>query len=375
MQSTQATCKRDDTFYFNDGSCTIRVEDTLFNLHRSILSKDSSSFSTMFSLPQGGKPDEGTSDDNPVVLAGDTVSEFKHFLWSLYALPLEIATVTSEGGDLVQLIDIAQVANKYSFKSTETWALDAIYRRVTQHTISSPTEGTSMSASTSESTSTTNPTPLDMTLEQLTRVLRLTQLCHHQRLLDTLVDILTRLTKTSVHYAFMAMAIADELDIPSLRGVSYLEVLQNCSIDRWSMPDFTLPNVEKDASGEELPVITLPQRTRLLTGYYRLARTWERIRAVPPEFEHAQACGVTWHQHGCTLSWADFWREKNRSEGVLCLGAADVLGKLKHIQKEYEKFSNTTYMHHECRHQAKKCLLETIKKIEDALPHFFSDPL
>ncbi|KAF8349524.1 hypothetical protein F5887DRAFT_914454 [Amanita rubescens] len=292
----------------------------------------------MFSLPQGGKPDEGSSDDNPVVLSGDTVSEFKHFLWSLYALqvphlPAEIAIITSEGGDLVKLIDIAQVANKYSFKSTETWALDAIYRRVTQHTISSPSDGIPVSQPTP-----TNPAPLNMTLDQLTRVLRLTQLCHHQRLLDTL----------------------------------------NCSIDKWCMPEFATapqPIVDKDPPGEDIPVLTLPQRTRLLTGYYRLARTWERIRAVPPEFEHAQACGVTWHQHGCTLSWADFWREKSRSEGVLCLGAADVLGKLKYIQKEYEKFSNTTYMHHECRHQAKKCLLETIKKIEDALPDFFSDPL
>ena len=281
-----------------------------------------------------------------------------------------------EGGDLTQLIDIAQVANKYSFKSTETWALDAIYRRVTQHTNSSPTEGTPAP----EPTSTTSPTPLDMTLDRLIRVLRLTQLCHHQRLLDTLVGILTRLTKTSIHYAFMAMAIADELDIPGLRGVSYLEVLQNCSesIDKWSMPDFQAPSnlsiEKKDVPDEELPAISLPQRTRLLTGYYRLARTWERIRAGPPEFVHAQACGATWHQHGCTLSWADFWRGKTRSDGVLRLGAADVLGKLKYIQEEYDKF-NTAHMHHECRHQAKKCLLETIKKIEDALPDFFADPL
>ena len=32
MQNTQKTCKRDDTFYFEDGSCIIRVEDTLFNV-------------------------------------------------------------------------------------------------------------------------------------------------------------------------------------------------------------------------------------------------------------------------------------------------------------------------------------------------------
>ena len=40
----------------------------------------------MFSLPQGDNPAEGQSDDNPVILAGDTVSQFRNFLWALYAL-------------------------------------------------------------------------------------------------------------------------------------------------------------------------------------------------------------------------------------------------------------------------------------------------
>jgi hypothetical protein len=40
----------------------------------------------MFSLPGGEQPPEGTSDANPIVLLGDTVADFRHFLWSLYAL-------------------------------------------------------------------------------------------------------------------------------------------------------------------------------------------------------------------------------------------------------------------------------------------------
>jgi len=100
------TYKRDDTYYFDDGSCVLLVEDVLFNVkptrlsriskivntypvcqvHRSILSKDSSSFKLMFSLPSGERPVEGTSDDNPIVLSGDNAAEFRHFLWTLYAL-------------------------------------------------------------------------------------------------------------------------------------------------------------------------------------------------------------------------------------------------------------------------------------------------
>lgn len=94
---------RDEDYYLSDGSCIILVESTLFNVrsfndhssskshtvsqvHRTTLSKDSSSFSSMFSLPRGDKPAEGQSDDNPVVLVGDTVSQFRNFLWALYAL-------------------------------------------------------------------------------------------------------------------------------------------------------------------------------------------------------------------------------------------------------------------------------------------------
>lgn len=51
-----------------------------------MLSRDSSSFGTMFSLPQGDQEAEGQSDHNPIVLKGDTIAEFRNFLWALYAL-------------------------------------------------------------------------------------------------------------------------------------------------------------------------------------------------------------------------------------------------------------------------------------------------
>jgi len=131
---------------------------------------------------------------------------------------------------------------------------------------------------------------------------------------------------------------------------------------------------EKSPPEDDLPALTSEQRTRLLAGYYRLSRFWERLRAAPPDFDHALACGATWHQHGCTLSWVEFWKEKARSETVINLGVADVLGKLRHIQREYIRLGSTTYMHHECREMAKKCLAETIKNTEDNLSEFFSDP-
>lgn len=51
-----------------------------------MLARDNSSFGTMFTLPQGDNVTEGYSDASPIVLVGETVQEFRHFLWVLYAL-------------------------------------------------------------------------------------------------------------------------------------------------------------------------------------------------------------------------------------------------------------------------------------------------
>jgi hypothetical protein len=59
-----------------------------------MLSRDGSSFGTMFSLPQGGTQ-EGKSDENPIVLTGETASEFRHFLSALYALYVRPAPCSS----------------------------------------------------------------------------------------------------------------------------------------------------------------------------------------------------------------------------------------------------------------------------------------
>ncbi|KAJ3523349.1 hypothetical protein NM688_g8746 [Phlebia brevispora] len=77
---------RDEAYYMQDGSCVLRVENTLFNIHRTVLAKDNSLFSSMFELPQGEHETEGLTDDCPIILQGDTVQEFRHLLWVLYAL-------------------------------------------------------------------------------------------------------------------------------------------------------------------------------------------------------------------------------------------------------------------------------------------------
>ncbi|KAF8073948.1 hypothetical protein FPV67DRAFT_1446784 [Lyophyllum atratum] len=396
--------KRDRTYYFEDGSCIFLVEDTLFNVggiaalvvHRTRLGNDSSSFGTMFTLPQGGLDAEGRSDENPIVLSGDTAAEFRNFLWSFYALPPEISKASE---NLTQLIDIARVSNKYAFKNLETWALNTIHEYVNRKpspilaAVPAPQSYTFSSLDTIPRT--TSTTTSIQSTEQLTKLIRLAEMCNHQPLLATMINNLKHLMSSSLQYAYLAMTLADELDIRTLRGVAYLEVMQKAVVVKRTNIDAVLNAIapvmpgpgdastsanhsvvgeqEGDIDDEGRLVINRAQQLRLLSGYYRLTGTWERLRMTPAPFDHASSCGATWHQHGCTQSWAEFWKEKTRTDAVLSLGLADVVGRLKQVQKEYDRWGSAPYMHHDCRNAARKGIQEVIKKVEDGLPDFFSE--
>jgi hypothetical protein len=95
---------RDADYYLQDGDLVILVESTLFRVrrkpssmhqvsqraelnrekvHRFILSRDSSTFQNMFEVGTGT---EGSTDDNPLQLYGDTVKAVRSLLSVLYAL-------------------------------------------------------------------------------------------------------------------------------------------------------------------------------------------------------------------------------------------------------------------------------------------------
>ncbi|KDR83097.1 hypothetical protein GALMADRAFT_57688 [Galerina marginata CBS 339.88] len=400
--------KRDGSYYFEDGSCVLLILDTLFNVHRSRLSQDNSSFCTMFSLPQGNNNVEGRSDDNPIVLSGDTPEEFRHFLWALYALPHELGIVTSPSANLTHLIDIARVAHKYAFKNLETWALDAIQEYVNRKP--SPILSGMQPYSSPSSASATTDHELELDAEPqsqdtptlLTHLIRLAQLCQHDRLLSTMIALLRQLMASSVTYAYLAMSLADELDLRVLRGAAYFEVMQKAVVVRGLGVDVlrapapvaaaagtpsnasasSLVLVHDDAQPAETPSspppaappISRAQQLRLLSGYYRLTSTWDSLRLTPLPFEHSHSCSATWHQQGCTQSWLEFWKEKTRSDAVMGLGMADVLGRLRMVQKDYERWGSATYMHHDCRMVAKRAIGDVVRRVEEALPDYFADP-
>lgn len=285
--------------------------------------------------------------------------------------PHELMVVHSPKADVNHLINIARISYKYHFKSIEAWALDAINDHVNRK--DSPLLSISTATSTTKECLRTNST-------QISRLMRLAQLCGHERLFSTMISLLRKLMGLHLHYAHLAMSLADELDLRALRGVAYFEVMQKAVVvapaNGNRVPMFgegAEDNEDEIVDSEGRLVVTQEQQLRVLQGYYRLTCAWEKIRVEHVHFDHANTCSGTWHLHGCTQSWQEFWREKTRGDSVIQLGLADLLGRLKAISKEFDRWGSATYMHHDCRMLAKKAISEKIKQIEQSLPDFFAE--
>lgn len=289
----------------------------------------------------------------------------------------EVITPQIDSIRLNRLIDIARISFKYHFKSLETWSLDVI----NDHTNRKPSSVFPMpitgafSGNLAVSTALTSPAGLAANGALISRLMRLAQLCGHERLLTTIISVLRQMMGYSIGYAHLAMTLADELDLRALRGIAYFEVMQKGPVVTRSQAAEADPSLEERAisDAEGHLIVSHEQKLRILQGYYRLTMVWEELRATPLSFDHAAACGATWHQQGCTQCWLDFWKEKTKGETVLTLGLADVLGRLRAIAKEFARWGSATYMHNDCRLTARRVIQDKIKQIEDALPDYFGD--
>ncbi|KXN81760.1 hypothetical protein AN958_03686 [Leucoagaricus sp. SymC.cos] len=114
---------KDAEYYYEDGNCVIRVQNFLFNLHRTILRKHSVVFRSMFSkLRNGDAPVEGEKDDFPIV-CDDSVEAFRAWCWALYAGFQELeGQGRKETLNEEKLGHIGWLAHKYECDTIERWA-------------------------------------------------------------------------------------------------------------------------------------------------------------------------------------------------------------------------------------------------------------
>ncbi|KAF7346640.1 BTB domain-containing protein [Mycena sanguinolenta] len=117
-----ADVRRDNDHYHPTGDSIIRVENTLFKIHRFPFLRHSPVFATMFDLPIGAGVPEGASDDFPIVLAGETASDFRAVIKYMYASPMQLQIGSIPVTALLEVIAVAKFSHKYAMDQWKEWA-------------------------------------------------------------------------------------------------------------------------------------------------------------------------------------------------------------------------------------------------------------
>ncbi|KAK7048637.1 BTB domain-containing protein [Favolaschia claudopus] len=352
----EPSATRDPTYYIPDGNTVLLVENTLFKVHRSMLVKDKSAFDSMFSLeaytedttssssliPSTANA-EGESDENPIRLQGDKAEEFSALLWSLYSLPSEIASAMSAHANDLQLINLARIAHKYQFRSTENWALNSL-TAYHSSTVGSPS------------------------VQNLVQITELSILCDCKALLNAAVAKWKRLLGEGRAVA-VAINVAERLNLRSLLGISYYQMMLK-GREAWDSD----------------PQLNARQRIRLLSGHYNLIKLCEELPSCPPRLVHDHSCI---RKGKCKNAFAAFWKMTLTSkEGglvgqVLKVQSADLLAKVmlaESIIRAYVEgnipnldLSESGEMHDKCLQIALRAAEDKVKEVQDNLVDLFSD--
>ncbi|OJA09328.1 hypothetical protein AZE42_05459 [Rhizopogon vesiculosus] len=344
----------DPTYYIPDGNTVLLVENTLFRVHRSTLTKDKSTFDSMFSLDSDLRSStstssvtagpEGESDDNPIRLQGDTAQEFRALLWALYALPHELTLALTPKANTSQLFNLARITHKYEFRSIEAWALGALTTLYTR-----PSQSGAPSVEDAEGPS----------LVQLTE---LASLCEQRDLLDVATLRWKRLLASGKDIA-LAIGVAERLNLRILIGFAYhAMMLQGREV--W----------DNDV------LLTRAQRIRLLSGHYALGRLWERLPSEPPVLAHSPRCSGG-AQVRCNQAWAALWRSTlDMGRQVLPLPYADVVGKLmlaESVAKALVELEIPTQGMLDgmpwCKDNVLAAVAGKLKEVQESLADYFTD--
>ncbi|CAA7262829.1 unnamed protein product [Cyclocybe aegerita] len=204
-------CVKDLDFFRPDGDCVIAIDNTLFKIHRYLLTRDSSVFADTFALPTDaslGEPDS-MSEENPLVLT-DNIDDFRALCWALYALPTEFQEYqckTERIVDLSRIISLLATANKYQFASYEKWALDILIK----HT-DLPLRKKALH---------------DLTVAVLERLLRLSVVCESSILRHNVEDLWTRTlheAKPEDSSARIALDVGEQLNLREFQGKVYYQL-------------------------------------------------------------------------------------------------------------------------------------------------------
>ncbi|EMD39795.1 hypothetical protein CERSUDRAFT_112062 [Gelatoporia subvermispora B] len=354
---------RDPTYYISDGNSVLLVENTLFKVHRSILTKDRSAFETMFQLSteaDSSRSDssmttvpEGETDENPIRLPGDTADEFRALLWALYAMPHELMTAMTSEANCTQLLNLARITHKYQFRSIETWTLSALSKYYSQPGALDDIPPVNAPTGLLQPPLTDGPS-----LVQLTE---LAALCERPDLLDIATSRWKRLIGEGKDLA-LAIDIGERFNLRSMLGLAYHAMM-----------------LKGKAHWDADPMLTREQKIRLFCGYYALGKFWDALPAVAPIISHSAQCTS---QQRCAKAWGALWKAvlEMGTQVIPTLQREDVLAKLMLtessmkalVDKEIQSQGILDGLPH-CKERALIATTMKVREFKETLADYFSD--
>ncbi|KAI0089227.1 hypothetical protein BDY19DRAFT_944764 [Irpex rosettiformis] len=105
---------RDPRYYFDDGNVVILAEDTIFRVHKGVLSLHSGVFKDLLNLPQ--PPGGETLDSCPLVRIQDTAFHIKWLLETMYdgAATILLHPKPEAPGSIAALYHLSLIGDKYA---------------------------------------------------------------------------------------------------------------------------------------------------------------------------------------------------------------------------------------------------------------------
>ena len=247
--------------------------------------------------------------------------------------PAEVFQMPSTQLDVVRFIHLARIAHKYSFRTTENWALHVL----------------TVCQTNSDIMPKANSTPI---LTQLTEV---AVLCNHEELHEAVEPMWADLLFTGqTEDIISAMTVADKLNLRPLLGLAYYLMMLK-GRDEWKNPNL------KSA-------LTREQTIRLLSGYYNISRACEALPANAPTLVHHPTCFM---QGRCSEAWQSIWTTmifKMMSDGgstTLRIQNVDLLRKLHLANHLLEKLLSGDATMDIPVNMNKSCLRNGLKASED----------
>ncbi|KAF8148984.1 hypothetical protein K438DRAFT_1779479 [Mycena galopus ATCC 62051] len=343
---------RDADYYFDDGDLIILAENTLFRVHKFLLSRDSSMFKDMFIIPGGSSAAErsdGSSDETPLSVS-DTVEAFRALLWVLYALPPDLQAYLANDKtavDLNRIVSVAETTNKYHFASLEAWSMQVIKSVVPKLKF---TEATS-------------------TL--LARIMTLAERCADSELSDTVLEAWEGLLRSGVNPAQL-INVLERQGHSSFSPLTFHAQLSTMKLVHTGAPGSrTVTLTGCDGLSDK-------QVRKLLFGRWSLEKEFLRLSTNPPLLVRSADCSISNHTSVCIRDWEKIWSECVNSKTVLIIDSADLLGRLNAAQKYIPTATSSVrrvQMHINCRPKMEFAVGVVIKMTKRNLGDHFQVPI